>query len=62
MSITRGSSSKAGQPLFMIYSPELLTTQQEYLLALESRAQLRESQIADVGSMPTESWPRLASG
>ncbi|MEE8129147.1 MAG: FixH family protein [Vicinamibacterales bacterium] len=43
-----GQLIEVGQPLFMIYSPELLTTQQEYLLALESRAQLRESQIADV--------------
>ena len=42
-----GQLIEVGQPLFMIYSPELLTTQQEYLLALESRAQLRESQIAD---------------
>ena len=42
-----GQAVEAGQALFTIYSPELLTTQQEYLLALESRAQLRESQIAD---------------
>ena len=42
-----GQLIEVGQPLFTIYSPELLTTQQEYLLALESRAKLRESQIAD---------------
>ena len=42
-----GQFIEAGQPLFTLYSPELLTTQQEYLLALESRAQLRDSQIAD---------------
>ena len=42
-----GQFIEAGQPLFTLYSPELLTTQQEYLLALESRAQLRASQIAD---------------
>ena len=42
-----GQFIEVGQRLFTVYSPELLTTQQEYLLALESRAQLRESQIAD---------------
>ena len=42
-----GQFIEAGQPLFTLYSPELLTTQQEYLLALESRAQLRDSRIAD---------------
>ena len=44
---TTGQLIEAGQPLFTIYSPELLTTQQEYLLALESRAQIRESQLLD---------------
>ena len=42
-----GQLIEAGQPLFTIYSPELLTTQQEYLIALESRAQIRESQLLD---------------
>ena len=42
-----GQFIEAGQPLFTVYSPELLTTQQESLLALESRDQLRDSQIAD---------------
>ena len=42
-----GQRIEVGQPLFTIYSPELLTTQQEYLLALESRAQIRESQLLD---------------
>ena len=42
-----GQFIEAGQPLFTVYSPELLMTQQEYLLALESRDQLRDSQIAD---------------
>lgn len=35
------------QPLFTLYSPELVTTQNEYLLALKTREQMRESQIAD---------------
>lgn len=42
-----GKLVQRGDPLFTLYSPELLTTQQEYLLALKSRDQLRESQIAD---------------
>ena len=41
-----GQFIEAGQLLFTLYSPELLATQQEYLLALESRDQLRDSQIA----------------
>ena len=42
-----GQFIEPGQPLFRLYSPELLTTQQEYLLALETRDQLRNSQIAE---------------
>ena len=42
-----GQFIEPGQPLFSLYSPELLTTQQEYLLALDSRDQLRDSQIPD---------------
>jgi len=39
-----------GQPLFSIYSPELVATQQEYLLALKAEQSLGESQFADVSS------------
>ncbi|MPY89543.1 MAG: efflux RND transporter periplasmic adaptor subunit [Luteitalea sp.] len=42
-----GQFVKKGQPLFTIYSPELVTTQSEYLLALETRDQVEQSQIAD---------------
>ncbi len=42
-----GQFIEEGQRLFTLYSPDLLTTQLEYLLALESREQLRESQIAE---------------
>ena len=42
-----GQFIEPGQPLFTLYSPELLTTQREYLLALETRDQLRNSQIAE---------------
>jgi len=42
-----GQLVKAGDPLFTLYSPELVATQNEYLLALKSRDQLAGSQIAD---------------
>jgi RND family efflux transporter MFP subunit len=37
-----------GQPLFTIYSPDLVTAQEEYLLALKSRTILNDSQFADI--------------
>jgi RND family efflux transporter MFP subunit len=43
-----GKSVSRGDPLFTLYSPDLLATQQEYLLALKSRDQMRQSQITDV--------------
>lgn len=42
-----GQPIRKGQPLFTLYSPDLLATTQEYLLALETRDQMRGSQIAD---------------
>jgi Cu(I)/Ag(I) efflux system membrane fusion protein len=38
-----GRPVKKGEPLFSIYSPELLAAQQEYLLALETRKRLTEA-------------------
>jgi len=38
-----GETVKKGQPLFDIYSPELVTAQEEYLLALQHNASLKES-------------------
>ena len=38
-----GQYVKAGEPLFSIYSPELLATQKEYILALKSRDQMNAS-------------------
>jgi len=38
-----GDEVKKGQPLFEIYSPELVTTQEEYLRALDYRASLEGS-------------------
>ncbi|MEX0999986.1 MAG: efflux RND transporter periplasmic adaptor subunit [Thermodesulfobacteriota bacterium] len=37
-----------GQPLFSIYSPELVTAQEEYLLAIKSKNILSDSQFADI--------------
>jgi len=42
-----GQAVRQGDPLFTLYSPELVATQNEYLLALKSRAELSGSQIAD---------------
>lgn len=39
-----------GQPLFTIYSPELVTTEQEYLLARKNQQQLKTSSIDGVAS------------
>jgi Cu(I)/Ag(I) efflux system membrane fusion protein len=39
---------KKGDPLFTIYSPDLLATEQEYLLALKARKSLGESPYRDV--------------
>jgi RND family efflux transporter MFP subunit len=42
-----GQPIQRGQPLFTLYSPDLLTTQQEYLLAMKTRDQVQGSVIAD---------------
>ena len=42
-----GQLIEPGQPLLSLYSPELLATQEEYLLALEGRDQLRDSEVHD---------------
>ncbi len=38
-----GRPVKAGEPLFSIYSPELLSAQEEYLLALDTRKRLAQA-------------------
>ena len=43
-----GMTVRKGEPLLSIYSPELLATQQEYLLAVRARKQLGLSENADV--------------
>jgi Cu(I)/Ag(I) efflux system membrane fusion protein len=43
-----GDSVSKDQPVAEIYSPDLLATQQEYLLAIKSRDQLKGSPIASI--------------
>jgi membrane fusion protein, copper/silver efflux system len=45
-----GKPVKAGEPLFTIYSPDLVATQQDYLLALKSNAVLKDSAFPWVSS------------
>lgn len=45
-----GDHVAKGQRLFTIYSPDLVATQEEYLLALQSRKQLGESDIPEVAA------------
>ena len=42
-----GKAVKRGEPLFTVYSPDLVATQKEYLLALRGADQLRSSQFAE---------------
>jgi RND family efflux transporter MFP subunit len=42
-----GKLVQRGQPLFTVYSPELVSTQKEYLLALKAHAQLGASQFEE---------------
>jgi RND family efflux transporter MFP subunit len=42
-----GQPIQEGQPLFTLYSPDLLATQNEYLVALKTREQVKDSQVAD---------------
>src|ERR1700691_721694 len=37
-----------GQPLFTIYSPDLMSTESEYLLAIEARKRVKDSTVAGV--------------
>jgi RND family efflux transporter MFP subunit len=41
---------RKGQPLFTIYSPELVTTEQEYLLAKRNSEQVRTSTVSGVST------------
>jgi Cu(I)/Ag(I) efflux system membrane fusion protein/cobalt-zinc-cadmium efflux system membrane fusion protein len=41
---------RKGEPLFTIYSPDLVATQQEYLLARQNQQQLKSSTVAGVST------------
>ncbi len=43
-----GKPVRRGQPLLEIYSPDLVTTQQEYLLALQNKKLIGETQFASI--------------
>lgn len=45
-----GKAVKRGDPLFTIYSPELVSAQEEYLLALRAARELSESRFAEISS------------
>jgi Cu(I)/Ag(I) efflux system membrane fusion protein len=45
-----GELVKKGQPLLTVYSPELVATQDEYILALKARDKLGKSPFTDVAS------------
>ncbi len=45
-----GKEVKAGDPLFTIYSPELVSTQQEYLIALRAQKELKDAPYKEVSS------------
>jgi RND family efflux transporter MFP subunit len=43
-----GTQVRKGQPLLSIYSPELVATQEEYLLALRAQRRLKDSSFSEV--------------
>jgi Cu(I)/Ag(I) efflux system membrane fusion protein/cobalt-zinc-cadmium efflux system membrane fusion protein len=45
-----GDFVRKGQPLFTIYSPDLVTTEQEYLIARKNQADLQQSSVTGVAS------------
>jgi Cu(I)/Ag(I) efflux system membrane fusion protein len=49
-----GDHVKKGQELFTIYSPDLVATQEEYLLALEGRKRLGDSEFPEVARSSQE--------
>ncbi len=45
-----GQMVKKGQPLLELYSPKLVSAQQEYLLALRNRAALKDSSFSEIAA------------
>src|SRR5262249_37182429 len=61
-----GRPVRRGEPLFTIYSPELVSAEQEYLLAVRNQKELAKSQVPSAaqsaGSLLRASRERLCSG
>ena len=55
-----GERVEKGQPLFDIYSPDLLTAQQEYLIAVQQQKTLKSTAAEQSGAMLDASRTRLA--
>ena len=51
---TTGQMVRAGEPLFDLYSPELVASQEEYLRALQSAAEFQKSSLPEVQRGGTE--------
>ncbi|MBA2655306.1 MAG: efflux RND transporter periplasmic adaptor subunit [Gammaproteobacteria bacterium] len=51
-----GEKVKKGQPLFSVYSPELVATQQEFLLALRARSVLGAQSAEDAAYQRLRFW------
>ena len=49
-----GKLVSKGQPLFTVYSPELVSTQEEYLLALEAKEKLQGSKFPEIAKSQRE--------
>ena len=45
-----GKEVKAGDPLFTIYSPDLVSTQQEFLIAVRAQKELKDAPYAEVSN------------
>ena len=59
---TTGEAVRRGQPLMEVYSPELVTAQQEYIIALKGREQLKAAAPdiqANMASLAESSLQRL---
>lgn len=49
-----GKLVSKGQPLFTVYSPELVSTQEEYLLALEAEEKLKDNKFPEIANSQRE--------
>ena len=49
-----GQLVRKGQPLFTLYSPDLVATQDEYLLALKARNKVKDSPVPEVHKQAEE--------